>query len=124
VVVKVSDIQSSDWSINLKGFGSVVENYDDIAQCLEIILSTPKGSDPHRPDFASNIGSIVDNRQTDVRPQLIRETYESILKWEPRITLTGVEVEFLNDEALGRVQLTIGWKLKEGVTFNQTVVTV
>ena len=50
----LSDISSVHWQPALKSL-DVVEAEADIDQAIRVILGTPKGSDPHRPDFGSNI---------------------------------------------------------------------
>jgi len=63
--ITLNDIASADWSLMLdssspsgrsgSGIGQVVEGVADINQCIGIILSTPKGSDPLRPTFACDL---------------------------------------------------------------------
>ena len=123
-VTKVLEtIQSGYWSPSLKTHGEVLEGVDDIAQCIEIILLTPKGSIPHRPNFASDIPSLVDLPQTAIGPRLIAAVYDAILTWEPRVELVKVAIDFNSNDDYGKVDLYIDWRLKTGGIVNQTVVT-
>lgn len=119
----LSNIQSGYWSPSLSKHGVVVEGVDDIAQCIQIILLTPKGSIPHRPNFASDIPSLVDLPQTVIGPRLIAATYEAILTWEPRVEIVKVSLNFNSDNDYGKVDLYLDWRLKTGGILNQTVVT-
>ena len=124
MVNPLDDIQSDYWQPSLTGDGVVVEGVDEINQCIEIILRTPKGSDPHRPNFASNVLEVIDRPQTQIGPLLISEVYQAIETWEPRIDLVSFDFEFNKDNQLGKVDLYLTWRLKAGGVNNQTVVTV
>ncbi len=43
------------WQPALQAPGEIVRGLDDIRQAIQIILRTPRGSDPHRPEFGSNL---------------------------------------------------------------------
>ncbi|MCC7753101.1 baseplate protein, partial [Escherichia coli] len=43
------------WQPTLQAPGEIVRGLDDIRQAIQIILRTPRGSDPHRPEFGSNL---------------------------------------------------------------------
>ena len=51
----VTEIQSAEWSLSTSGFGEVVEGFEDINQCISLIIGTAKGSDPLRPDFGADV---------------------------------------------------------------------
>jgi uncharacterized protein len=121
MVVSVDKIQSLNWSPKLGSFGEIVENFDDIEQCINIILTTPQGSDPHRPTFASNLINFVDYPQTAVKQFLIKEVYESLLTWEPRIEIDKVNVRF-NQSELGTVEIEVHWRVKQSIIEQITVV--
>ena len=58
-MTRLSDISSVHWHPALKSL-DVVEAEADIDQSIRVILGTPKGSNPHRPDFASNLHLYLD----------------------------------------------------------------
>lgn len=101
----LSQIQAADWQPKLNADSAVVQGLDDISQCVQIILLTPLGSDPHRPDFGSNLHLYLDWPQNRIVPHLVREAYAAILKWEPRIG--GIEVAVSFDQAA--VIVSIQW---------------
>ena len=53
--ITLADITSADWSLELGTIGGVVQGIADVEQCLGIIVTTPRGSDPLRPTFGANI---------------------------------------------------------------------
>lgn len=108
-------IRAAWWSPLVGDFGQVVQDYDDINQAIGIIITTPKGTDPHRPEFASGIHDWIDYPTNAVSPHLIREIYEAVLLWEPRITLTSVTIETPYLGEIQRLLARIEWRLKDGV---------
>jgi len=125
--VTLVDIQSVDWSLELdstagdgpgSGIGNVVQGLADINQCIAIILTTPKGTDPFRPDFACDVWKYVDKPLTLSLPQIVREVTEAITKWEPRVTLISVVPEALdpNDQGGAHLSIDITWQLALGGT--------
>ena len=122
MVVDVRTIESTYWSPKLGTAGEIVENVEDINQCIEIILTTPAGSDPHRPDFANRLGDYIDRPITEVTPLLIKEVYASILKWETRVELNDVKVSPTSD--LGKVEITVLWSIPNSIINEITRVTI
>jgi uncharacterized protein len=116
-----NDIASADWSLMLdssspsgrsgSGIGQVVQGVTDINQCIGIILSTPKGSDPLRPTFACDLWRWIDAPLTIARPNLVREIVEAITKWEPRVRVLSVVVNLVSG-TVSNLNVTIVWQLK------------
>src|ERR1700758_303720 len=102
-VFTLAEITSADWSLALDtpglpgpGLGQVVQGLADVGQCIGIILTTPKGSDPLRPTFGADIWRFIDNPINSAIPAIVREVTEAITLWEPRVTLTGVTAQAAN----------------------------
>lgn len=89
----LADITSQDWGISVNGLGQVVQGIDDIAQCINTILVTQKGTDPFRPLFGADIISYIDKPVNTSIPGIIREIQEQIKLWEPRAKLTRITPE-------------------------------
>lgn len=70
----------------------VAQQLGDISQCIRIILTTPKGSDPLRPDFGCDALKYLDMPLPTARPHLVREI-RSALAWEPRISVESVSIQ-------------------------------
>lgn len=92
------------------GIGNVVQGVADINQCISIILTTPKGSDPLRPDFACDVWQFLDLPLTIARPQMIREIVEAITHYEPRVNVLQVTVDLVPG-TLSNLQVSITWQL-------------
>jgi phage baseplate assembly protein W len=69
------------------------EYEESVRQSILIILGTAKGERVMRPDFGCGIHDLVfaNNSPTTVG-RLIREIHESLLRLEPRIDVTQVDV--------------------------------
>lgn len=106
----LAEITSAHWQPALKRDG-VVEGVADIDQAIRVILSTPKGSDPHRPDFGSDLLLYLDRPIDQAIPHVVRESVEAIRRWEPRCQLIKVIPSV--DEA--HLTLRVQWRLADGV---------
>src|SRR5574344_1786934 len=89
----LNEITYIDWQLKLNEIGSVAEGIQDINQCIAIILSTQKGSDPHRPTFGSDILKYGDYPVSVAKPNIIRDTIDAINLWETRVNVDSVSVE-------------------------------
>ena len=78
--------------LKLGAIGRTVEGIEDLAQRIRIVLETPKGFDPHRPEFGSNIWQWVDRPFTEAMPNVIAEAYDAIEKWIPDFKPTQIKV--------------------------------
>lgn len=108
-MTNLNEITYVDWQYKLNGIGGVAEGVDDINQCIAVILTTKKGSVPHRPTFGSDIYKFIDYPVNEAVPNIIRETTDAINLWETRIEVKSIEVEI--DEA--NILLKVEWTLKE-----------
>src|SRR5216683_1537301 len=117
----LADITSADWSLELdasgqpgSGIGNVVQGLSDVNQCIRIILTTPKGSDPLRPTFGADVWRYIDAPINAAIPAIVREVTEAILRWEPRVTLVSIKaVPILGGDVQAGAHLTIAvtWRL-------------
>jgi phage baseplate assembly protein W len=113
VVVTLGEITSVDWSLKLGAIGEVVEGPADVEQCLQIILTTPKGSDPLRPTFGADLWQYIDYPIDVAIPSLVREVTEAITLWEPRVKLVSVTAT-PDTTAIGGLLVSIVWRLQLG----------
>ncbi len=111
--ITLPQIQAAWYSPRIGVHGEVVTDFEDINQAIAIILTTPKGTDPHRPEFASSLDAWIDHPTNTVSPHLIREIYEAILRWEPRVDIVSVEVETPYLAEIQRVMARVVWALKD-----------
>ncbi len=95
--------------------GTPLSGVDHLRQSIIDILTTPIGSRVMRRDYGSRLYDLVDaplNRQTIV--DIYAATGEALLKWEPRIRLTRVQVENLSS---GKIRLSVEGKYLPNNTF-------
>lgn len=95
----VRTIDAAFWQPQVGVLGEIVEDIDDINQCILTILLTPKRSDPLRPDFALNIWAYVDKPINVIRAPLVRDVIEAIQKYERRAKIIKTEITPAEDYA-------------------------
>ncbi len=108
-MTKLNEITYVDWQYKLNEIGSIAEGVDDINQCIAIILTTQKGSVPHRPTFGSDILKYVDYPINIAKANIIRETIDAITLWETRIKVDSVTVE-INQ---AQINIKVEWSLND-----------
>lgn len=101
------------WSLKLMSTEGIVEDLEEINQTIQVILTTTRRSDPHRPEFASDLLTLIDAPVNRFEPYALRETSEAIDLWEPRADIDTQEVE--RSDPQGRVKLTVRWTLSSDV---------
>ena len=87
---------TAHWQPALEGEG-FVEDLEDILQCVHTTLKTPKGSQPLRPDFGSDVHLYLDWPVNQARPHIVRESVEAIRQWEKRVDIKRVDVSLEGD---------------------------
>lgn len=103
------------WQLALGGDGplnGVVQQIADVHQCIRIILTTPKGSDPLRPEFGCDASQYLDLPLDAARPHIVREV-RAALAWEPRISVDGVTVSQGKEQSGGHAVVRIAWTLAD-----------
>ena len=128
--VTLADIRSADWSLALGAIGEVVQGIADVEQCLGIIVTTPRGSDPLRPTFGANIWRYIDFPISLALPAIVSELTSAITMWEPRAKLVSVTAQPVFDgssQSGAHLDVTLNWQLNLGAapaTVQTTTVTV
>jgi phage baseplate assembly protein W len=110
--IPYTSITAAHWQPALGTSGEVVEGLRDIDQAIRIILTTPKGSDAHRPEFGCDIHLYIDWPVNRVTPHLVREAVDAIRRWETRVSVVQVLVLVEDSRIVVRVQ----WRVADGVT--------
>lgn len=109
--IPYTSITAAHWQPALGTSGEVVEGLRDIDQSIRIILTTPKGSDAHRPEFGSDLHLYIDWPHDRVTPYLVRETIEAIRRWETRVLVVQVQVQI----DVSHLTLKVLWRMADGV---------
>ena len=112
----MGDIVGSGWSfpvaINGRGGFALAGGAQDIEQAMRIILLTPKGQRPRRPEFGCSIHDLIFAPNT-VATARLAESYvaEALAMWEPRITVQEVVAESDPDND-GRMYIRISYEIR------------
>jgi hypothetical protein len=65
-----------------------------VLQNIRVILTTPKGSDVHRPDFGSELYKFIDQPLTALTAGKIKAyIVDEIERWEPRVKVKEVRLD-------------------------------
>jgi phage baseplate assembly protein W len=123
----LADISSADWSLKVGSIGAVVEGIDDIDQCIGIILTTPKGSDPLRPTFGADLWQYIDDPISVVIPSIVREVSAAIAMWEPRVTIQSINVSRAGESSSqsgAQLSVSVRWQLKIASPWSSSQATV
>lgn len=118
----LTSITAQDWQLALDQPGNVVSDLDDIGQCIRVILTTPKGTDPLRPQFACDLWPYIDYPMDRALPHIVREAWDAIETWEPRVQLISIAPRL--GEYPGQIVLRIIWWLRGTTLQNSTEVMV
>ena len=124
--ITLADITSADWSLELDTIGGVVQGIADVEQCLGIIVTTPRGSDPLRPTFGADIWRYIDFPIDLALPAIVRELTSAITAWEPRVNLISVTAQPVNDgstQSGAHLDVTLTWQLALGGAPSPTQIT-
>ena len=108
----LTSITSRDWQLALGQPGNVVTDLDDIGQCIQVILTTPKGTDPLRPEFACDLWRYIDYPIDRATPHIVREAWDAIETFEPRIELVSITPRTGDDP--GQLVVRIIWRVRSG----------
>jgi phage baseplate assembly protein W len=65
-----------------------------VLQNIRVILTTPKGSDVHRPDFGSELYRFIDQPLTALTIGKIKAyIVDEIERWEPRVKVKEIKLD-------------------------------
>jgi phage baseplate assembly protein W len=66
---------------------------DKLRQNLHVVLGTRQGERPMVRDFGTRLQALVHDPNDEVLGNLVRDEIQTaLLRWEPRVLVTGVEV--------------------------------
>jgi Bacteriophage baseplate protein W len=90
----------------LSGSVQLASGDEKIRQNVRLILGTRLGERPMLRDFGTQLPALVQEPNDDVLVELARDhSTKALLRWEPRIYITGSDVE--RDPDLGVLQLRV-----------------
>ena len=108
--ITLSEITAEWFSPKIGSHGDVVTDAADVNQAIAIILKTYPGEDVHRPEFGSRVRDYIDHPTNSAIPNIVRETFEAIGRWEPRIEVLTVEAN-VNIPEPAQAIIRVTWQL-------------
>lgn len=106
----LSNVYTTDWALSLKEQGNTVDGVFDVHQCIYIILTTMKGSDPFRPTFGCDIYSYIDKPINSAIPNMVRSIIDAITVWEKRVEIESVSYELTDTSS---IRFKVQWTLTD-----------
>jgi len=111
-----SDYLGNGWAFplktNLQGGIGLSYGERDVKEAIQIVLRTQLGERTYRPNFGCRL-SELSFAPLNTRTLFLMRLYveEALEIWEPRIDLEEIELD--PDPVLGKVDITINYRLKE-----------
>ena len=100
---------------------AVTAGEEKVRQDLHVLLATRLGERPLIRDYGTRLPSLVHDPNDDVLADVaVRQTEEAVLRWEPRVTITAIDIERHPD--LGEVRLLLTYRLIPEQTAGRLVV--
>lgn len=108
----LENISSANWQLSLTNKGQIVQGADEIAQQIDLLLSTAVGSDPLRPLYGCDFSPHIDERMTVALPLLVDAIIRATERWLPNITIASITAA----PGLSTIALRVTWRteLAEG----------
>ncbi|MEM2073934.1 MAG: GPW/gp25 family protein [Candidatus Aenigmatarchaeota archaeon] len=91
--------------IKLGAIGQIVTGLEDLNQEIKLILETPLGSVPHRPEYGSRIYEYLDLPINIAKPLIIAETYRAIKANCDRFEVIDVKVKEISPD--GKLDISV-----------------
>jgi uncharacterized protein len=117
--VRIEDIGSSEWSLDVNDKNNIVQGLADIKQCLDILFKTKNGTDPLRYDFGSSHIDRIDLPINIAFPLIKKDLIDAATKYEPRVE--KIKVKYRIDGS--QIVLTISYQIKNTILTDQLVLT-
>ena len=98
--------------LDQRGALALAGGEEDIAQAIEVILSTAPGERPTRPEFGCEVHDLVfDMVDAAMVGKIDIAVRDALARWEPRIEVTEIDFDLsLVDD--GRLDITIRYRIR------------
>jgi len=107
--------------VDQSGSVALTSGADDMTSSMRMVLSTAPGERLMRPDFGCRIWELMFEPINATTLGLMGVAVrEALGRWEPRIDVEDVDVE-PDDDADGRVNITIGFRVRDTNDFRNLV---
>ena len=86
---------------------ALVSRERELAESIELILRTPKGDRPMRPEFGCGIwDEVFSPMDATTAGRVAYDVRAALDRWEPRIEVTAVDVTYQEEKGRMDVQIT------------------
>ncbi len=111
----MSDFVGAGWAFPLRtdsaGSIALVRGETEISEAMRLILGTAFGDRPMRPDFGCAVHEFVfDPADASLSGRVAYEVRASLIRWEPRVDVLDVQVEF-DPQETATAYITVTWTL-------------
>lgn len=103
--MQITQVKSSLFTLSLAGPGQIKQGIDFINQNIEILLLTPKGGDPLRPEFGCDARGKIDQPINKVRGSLINDVKNALNTFIPEIVVVKIVPTIL----VGQMTIKVTW---------------
>lgn len=110
----ITSAQTPDNTLSLYQADALSQGAKDIAQCIDVILSTQPGTDPFRSEFGTRYLDHIDTPVNLAAPRMLNEIVKAINRWEKRVTITAITYVILGQQ----IKYEVRWSSKYGDGFN------
>jgi len=98
--------------VDHRGAVALTHGEDDIAQAIELILSTMPGERPMRPEFGCEVHDLVfDTIDAAMVGKVDAAIRAALDRWEPRVEVTAIDFD-LSSVHDGRLDITIRFRVR------------
>jgi phage baseplate assembly protein W len=99
-------------AVDAAGRIALSEYEDDVREAIRIILMTAKGERVMQPDFGAGLYDFVfASMSSTTLGRIQRTVQDALVKWEPRVQVTGVSVEPDQGE-IGKLLINIDYRVR------------
>ena len=92
---------------------TLVSRERELAESIELILRTPKGDRPMRPEFGCGIwDEVFSPMDATTAGRVAYDVRAALERWEPRINVTAVDVTY-RDAERGRMDVSITYSERD-----------
>lgn len=108
------------YALTLDRQGRAPDLAADLAQSIGVIVTTPKGTKIHDPEFGADLWGALDRPMGQV-PSVVAEVVRALRRDEPRVAVESVEPDF-TAAAQGHITLLIRYRIVASGDAAQTTV--
>ncbi len=92
---------------------ALVRGDREVQESIRLILGTAYGERPMRPDFGCAIHDLMfASADSSIAGQIAYEVRASLVRWEPRVEVLGVDVSFDADDP-SLIYIDVGYSISD-----------